>query len=876
MPLMITANSRPALLVACVLLTIPRLSAADDRVTEFPAKAVRPFLDAHCLGCHDAATKKGGLDLENLPADLQKPETFRTWVKVHDQIRSGEMPPAKRKRPPQAETDASAGGLDAALVAADRRRQAEGRAVFRRLNRTEYENSLRDLLALPGLSVRELLPEDGRAHGFDKTGTALDLSYVQLAKYTEAADVALDVATAPFKDRPELFKQRLYPAHEWSFQNLLMFGDAVFLKDKKYDHGTFPIISDGPAFKNDHAKLDALAKSYQGAVGVFRHGDEGNKLSFQRQFGAHFSGRYRLKLSLWAFQWDKGEVKPAARTEAVSLSANGRLLGSFDAPSLKPTVHEIEVWLNYREYVELNAASLWPKYDSNGRKGKLTTLVHPGIAIDWLEVEGPLHDSWPPASHHRLFGDLPLGPMPTGDVRPPPRAPLTAWHPAFQSTNGPGKFTHATVASKEPAADAERLLADFLPRAFRRPVPPEEVRRYVDVVQKRQEAKRSFEGAMRAAYKAALCSPSFLFLKETSGRLDDRALAARLSYFLWNSTPDGELAALAAKDGLRDPKVLHAQVERMLSDAKAGRFVEDFLDQWLDLRDINLTTPDARLYPEFHPYLRDAMVAESRAYFRELLHKDLGSAHIVQSDFAMLNERLAAQYGIPGVAGSAIRRVALPADAHRGGFLTQAGVLKVTANGTTTMPVKRGVWVQSKILGWPPEPPPPDVPAVEPDVRGATTIREQLAKHRSSAACASCHARIDPPGFALENFDVIGAWRPRYRSLDKGDPVGENKVANFAPQWVGYRLGPVVDPAGELAGGRAFADIEQFKKLLLEDERQLARNFVGQLVVYATGAPVGYADRAAVVQILDRAKPGRYGLRSLIHEVVQSPLFQNK
>jgi len=338
--------------------------------------------------------------------------------------------------------------------------------------------------------------------------------------------------------------------------------------------------------------------------------------------------------------------------------------------------------------------------------------------------------------------------------------------------------------------------------------------------------------------------------------------------------PDEVLSALAANNELREPKKLRDQVERLLTDAKAERFVDDFLDQWLDLRDINKTTPDSVLYPEFSTILRDAMLGESRAYFRELLSKDLGIAFVVQSDFAMLNQRLAQLYGIPGIAGSAFRRVALPPDAQRGGFLTHASILKVTANGTTTTPVKRGAWVQSKILGQPPEPPPPNVPAVEPDVRGATTIREQLDKHRSNAACASCHAEIDPPGFALESYDVIGGWRQRYRSLDQGEPVTD-RFAIFG-QPVAYRHGPAVDPSGELPSGPAFADIEQFKKLLLEDERQLARNFVEQLLVYATGESAGYADRAAVEQILDRARPSRYGLRTLVHEVVQSPLFQNK
>ncbi len=550
-------------------------------------------------------------------------------------------------------------------------------------------------------------------------------------------------------------------------------------------------------------------------------------------------------------------------------------MGYFDAPSLTPTVHEVEVWLNSKETVEFNTATLWPIASATPLGGATLKFVGPGIAFDWLEVEGPLHDAWPSSSHRRLFGDLPLGPMPTGEIRRPRRGSLAeTWFWPKKGENPSDRYTLATVASQQPSADAERLLSQFLPRLFRRPVPPEEVGRYVDIVKQRLAAKVSFEEAMRTAYKAALCSTSFLFLKETPGRLDNWALAPRLSYFLWGSTPDEELFALAEKGQLRDPKVLRAQVDRMLSDAKSERFVNDFLDQWLDLRDINKTTPDSVLYPEFSTILRDAMLAESRAYFRELISKDLGIAFVVQSDFAMLNQRLAELYGIPGVTGAALRRVDLPPDAHRGGFLTHASVLKVTANGTTTTPVKRGVWVQSKILGQPPEPPPPNVPAVEPDIRGATTVREQLAKHRSIAACAACHTTIDPPGFALENYDVIGGWRERYRSLDKGDRVA-NKFTNLGRP-VAYRNGPVVDPSGELAGGRAFAQIEQLKSLLLEDERQLARNFVSQLIIYATGAPAGYADRAAIEEILNRTEASHYGLRSLIQELVQSPLVQEK
>ncbi len=755
------------------------------------------------------------------------------------------------------------------MAAADQRRKdGLGRAAVRRLNRTEYENTLRDLFDLPGLSVKDLLPEDGRVEGYDKPSGALELSHVQLAKYMEAADHVLDQAIATQLDRPEVFNQRIYPASQYMFQDVLRNGDAVFLKDMKYDDDTYPLIKDRILPFSVFRKKKF--QPYTGSVGVFRHEDDAFLPGFP-SFTAIYPGRYRVRLSLWSYHWEKGAVKPALRCEAARLTVNGRVVGYFDAPSLKPTVHETEIWLNRGEFVQFNAASLW-RVRVSERKGRAAEYVGPGIAVDWFDLEGPIHAQWPPESHRRLFGDLPLIAMPkVRDYRAPKRSPPRQTKP--NGRNGPGKYVLGTVASINPSADAGRLLKDFLPRAFRRPVTDEEVSRYVKLALSRLVAGVSFEDAMRTAYKAALCSPDFLFLREKPGQLDDWALASRLSYFLWNSLPDKELNTLAQQGRLHDAGVLRGQVERMLRDPKSERFVRDFLAQWLDLREIDSTCPDRRLYPEFSPYLRDAMLGESWTFFRELLDKDQASRQIVHSDFAMLNQKLAEHYGIGDVVGTQFRKVSLPAGSHRGGFLTQASVLKVTANGTTTSPVKRGAWVQRKIVGQPPDPPPPDVPAVEPDVRGTTTIREQLAKHRANTACASCHAKIDPPGFALENYDVIGGWRMRYRSLGKGDAPDK---AMTGGRGVAYRLGLLVDAAGETARARAFRDVEEFKKILLEDPRQVARNLTEQLVIYATGAPASFADRSAVEQILDRTAPRQYGVRSLVHEIVQSPLFQRK
>jgi hypothetical protein len=379
---------------------------------------------------------------------------------------------------------------------------------------------------------------------------------------------------------------------------------------------------------------------------------------------------------------------------------------------------------------------------------------------------------------------------------------------------------------------------------------------------------------MRGAYRAALCSPDFLYHVEPAGQLDDHALACRLSYFFWRSRPDDRLIRLADAGQLRKSDTLHAEIERLLKDAKSQRFVEDFLGQWLKLRQIAANDPDRKLYPEFSAYLQDSMVGETRAYLRELIDKDLDAGYLVKSDFAMLNERLAVHYGIPGVKGSRIRRVTLPADCPRGPFLTQAAILKITADGTTTSPVKRGAFVMDRLLGQPPEPPPPNIPAIEPDVRGAKTIREQLAKHRSQTVCASCHAKMDPPGFALESFDVIGGSRTRYRSIGAGDPAPRGSIDPFIG--ISFKLGPAVDASGVLPDERKFRGIDEFQDLIAADHERLLKNLARQFAVYGTGRGVSFGDRAQIAAIVANTQKRGGGIRTLIHELMQSRLFQTR
>jgi len=698
------------------------------------------------------------------------------------------------------------------------------RAAKRRLTRREYEHSLRDLLDLPGLAVRDMLPEDGRAHGFDRCADALDVSPVHIAAWHAAAGEALQAATVSDPTPPRPRRERLLPGDQDFFKLALLEGDAVFLKAGRYDDSALPLVS-GP-LPHTLAHYEGLGLfPYKHSVGVLRRqGPNDHFALFFTGFTVPRSGRYRLALSVWSFHWNKGSLEPLPAPESVTLHANDRLLGTLDAPSLAPRTHTLDVWLNAGEQLLFTAASI-PPVRVYERPGRAAAYVGPGIALDHLDIEGPLHDSWPPTGHQLLYGT---------SMRP----------------------------------DVKQVLAAFLTRAFRRPATAAEIASYTALVQRRLKAGDPVEKALRTAEQAALCSPEFLFLGGPPGPLDDWHLAARLASFLWDSLPDDELLALARRGKLRDPAVLRVQVDRLLDDPKARRFVEHFLDEWLDLREIDATTPDATLYPEFDPALRDAMLAETRAFFTTLLADDLPVKTLVDADFAFVNQRLARHYFLEPASGpihgAALRRVALPAGSPRGGLLSQASVLKVTANGTVTSPVKRGAWVLRELLDDPPEPPPPDIPAVDADVRGAVSIREQLAMHAADASCAACHAAIDPPGFALENFDVIGGWRDRERILPADAPA--NAVAEGAP----------VDASGTLADGRRFESFLEFRRLLVADPERLARALARQLVVYATGADVTAADGAALDALVARAAARDYGVRSLVHEVVASPLFREQ
>ncbi len=879
----------------------PALAHLDDFITE------------NCSACHNDTDKAGRLDLDSLGYNAKDPATFLNWVKVHDRLAADEMPPKKRHRPDRAEEETAIKNLDAWLTKIEQERTAvEGRSTLRRLNRYEYENTLRDLFNLPLLDIKDQLPEDGEAFRFNKVGDQLDVSHVQMSRFMKAADHAIREAVSLQWFHPATSVRRYYARDQKAITD--KFTQSFF--DPYPDRGTTPLVGT-KAEPEVHAGRAPFsvgasdpAKREQEAVGWVHSYYVGAFNPYWDQFLAPVTGRYKVRFSgytIWASpggyrrDFTKGEndkvgipmaprwflpnlddVSAGRREEPITVYSRGavmRRLGKFDL-HVEPSVTELDdIWLMRNESLLTDAARFF-RSRPTPKDGQFTNPLaqpdgQPGVAFRWIEVEGPIYDADSLAGYRLLFGDLPLREVKAG--APGVTVDMGAMQSVLRNEEQAPEILHATldVVSQNPNADAERLLRSFMNRAYRRPVPEEDVQHILKLIHAQMAQGRGFGGAMVAGYTAVLCSPSFVFVEEKPGRLDDYALATRLALFLTNSAPDEALRAHAARGDLHEPAVLKSETQRLLDDKKSDRFVNAFLDYWLDLRKVGDSDPSSTLYPDYYldESLVEAAIDETHLYFQELIRDNLPARDLITSDFTYVNERLAQHYGIPGVSGVAMRRTQLPADSVRGGIITQASVLKVTANGTTTSPVIRGHFITERILGIE-TPLPPPVPAVTPDIRGAVTIREQLAKHRADASCASCHSKMDPPGFALESFDVMGGWRDRYRGAsDEGLPaigLGHNGF----PFVFHYAL--PVDSTGELPDGRKFEDVRELKRLLLTNESQVARNLIQQLMVYATAAPVRYSDRATVDRILEDTRTSGHGVRSMIEAIVQSDLFLNK
>ncbi len=807
---------------------------------------LKPLIQQTCMGCHSGAAAKGGLDLTSLPFDLADRSIRDRWIRIHDRVKKSEMPPVAAALPASRRADLVKQIATAIYNAEHAEIALHGRGPMRRLNRDEYEQNLRDVLQLPHLDIRDMLPEDRESYHFNKTSETLDMSRVQLAAYLDAAEAALRKAMVTSAEPPPVMRYRAVGTKLFSSPSMTGGRESMFF------------AKDSKIVNIDNVQFRALSKSgeHDPAVELVMSRSAGWPYSaYPQALAVKYPGEYRVRFSARAVLQQPGfEIKPALVPQPMTFRSRKpsnqdtaedvrNTGGTID---IQPGVHvyETTVLLNVGQTIEYGLLGLpTPQPDVNNIPGSyrfppLPEGGAPGVAFQWIEIEGPIAPKmWPPPSHRVLFDDLGV-----------------------------------KVDPEHPRDEARRLLRRFVNLAARNPVPEEALQKFEQLILARLEKKEPFADAMLAGYKAFLCSGSFLYLQEPVREDDHFAIASRLSHFLTNTRPDAGLLELARAKKLRDAKVLRTETDRLIDGSGFDRFVKVFTGYWLSLRHLRRDDPDIRLYPEYRldEYVVESMGLETRAFFAAMVRENLPASALIEADFVFANDRLAKHYGLPPMTGSALRRVALPKDSPLGGLLTQGAILKITANGTTTSPVLRGAWIMDRLIGQPPPPPPPGVPAVEPDIRGAKTIRDLLAMHTKSPSCAACHAKFDPVGLALENFDVLGAWRTRYRGTAEGEHV---KGIDPAGHDFDYTLAAQVDSSGKLLDGKTFKDVRDLKALLAANPRQLARNLLHEFTVYATGTPVLFADRPEIESMLDACAANGYRVRDLLQALIQSHIF---
>lgn len=761
--------------------------------------SVHQFMDMNCFECHNEVDKEGGLDLVNAKFNSSDLASMNQWILMLDRVMNYEMPPKEDVLLEEEERAEFLVELEKVLFAASVRQQKQiGRVRSRRLNREEYEKSLQGLVGVD-IPLRKLIPKDPVQDGFSNVADAQQISYHLLQKYLEAADAALDEAfTRAMTTIVPIYKN-------------LAAADFAYQPDKRIGNNR------GPWHWNDSGIVFSSTQTYHGRMHATKVPE---------------SGWYRIHVKAHAVTPPEGRgVWTSVRSGVCYANAPTMFwIGSFEAQN-ESKEHTFEAWIEKEHMLEIRPMD-HTLLRTSARSHSIEAIQDPKVAkvaLERIEIERIYKGPNPTELQQLLFGRM--------------------------------KIEDGQLVSKNPKRDVERLMRTFATRAFRKPVGKSELRPYLEVAFEVIEEKLPVVEAIRAGYRAVLCSPRFLYFNEPVGKLDDYSIASRLSYFFWGTFPDDELLNLARRKRLSRSSTLSSQIDRMLNDPKSESFIRRFSDQWLDLKEIDFTTPDQKLYPEFDEVLKNAMMGETHAFLREMINEDLSVTNVVDSDFTMLNERIAHHYGIKGVRGTEFQKVALKPEYRRGGLITHGSVLKVTANGTTTSPVIRGVYMLERIMGEKTLPPPDDIPAIEPDIRGAQSIRDQLDKHRNIQSCAVCHVKIDPPGFALENYNVIGGWRENYRA-----------VKERGKWWDG----PSVDPSFVTPDGQAFADIDEFKQILLNNPEKIAHNLIEKCIIFSTGASIEFADRRDMEVILEKIKSSNYGFRSLIHAVVQSPVFLNK
>jgi hypothetical protein len=803
-----------AILLAALLITITCSDAsnADDQV--------RSFITNHCTDCHSANSPEAGLDLENLPIDLQQPGDALRWTRIVDRVASGEMPPKDVERPKPDLVAAFLSSSSESIRTFQKKEYEQfGRVPARRLTNLQLERTLHDLLGVD-IPLASEMPDEAKTGEFNTNAAGQTISHFQLESHLKVVDLALDEAFRRLiADEDDYFKRELAPK------------DFTRTRDRCRE----------PECIEDQAIVWASQLIFYGRIPATT---------------AKSSGWYRIRFQVHSLNTpEKHGVWCSVRTgQCVSSAPLLGWAGSFEATE-EPKVVEIVAWLPKGHMFEirpndrtLKQAKFAGGQASNGEGGAQNV---PGIALDWLTLERVHQGPTKQEVRERLLHGLPIDVVGNG-----PERSVVEGNPKRGKGDARGEPT-VVLKSAKPEAHLAAAMTAFAKRAFRRPSRPEELQRYIDFAVEEYRRTEDLSQSLRSGYRSILCSPRFLYMMEPIGPLDPHAIATRLSYFLWSSMPDDALTKAADENQLRTKEQIHKQVDRMLATERGKRFILDFADQWLELHQIDFTEPDTKLHPDFDIVVQNSMLEETRTFLMEAMSTDQSVADMLLSSNTFLNSRLARFYKINVPLSDRVERVSLKPEHRRIGLLSHGSVLKVTANGTNTSPVLRGLWVSNRVLGDYIPPPPENVPAIEPDVRGATTVRELLEKHRSDPSCASCHVKMDPPGFALENFDAAGRWRERYPAVIDG------KV----------KAGAIIDPSYTTALGESFRDLNDFVRIAASNPRKLGQNFAAKLIVYGTGAPVLFVDRAGIERIVDESEANRFGIKSILYSVVSSDLF---
>jgi mono/diheme cytochrome c family protein len=782
------------------------------------------FLEQYCIGCHGPKKEKGDLRIDQLSRDFKLGVDAQRWADVIEQLDSGEMPPKKEKKPTQEEIGAFVTNIDSLIKGGRAARMAARPPVaLYRLSRQEYQNTVYDLLgvrydpAKPG----ELI-DDTRWHGFERIGSELTLSPSHVDRYYRAAELVLD---------------RAFPA---------VSGEARKVRktaaELRYGGG-----------KTQQEALDRFGIKRPLRYLLFP-GNVQNAFSpgWLGKTGPQHSGLYRLRLQASGIRPLGGQPAHLSIGKVTGEETVAGLI-EFDitAPEDHPQVYEFEVFLEMptsldfcvvaTDVVDRRAGAAFRNALTSGgymfTHSRETLLLNPNapqmfddkgnglfstVLLDWIEWEGPLETD---AEKSRRAGL-----MPSDDATPE----VVAEH-----------------------------LQRFAERAWRRPVHKEELERYLKSYRAEREAGEKPADAYRLAMQDVLTSRNFIYLIEgepvARERLTEWELASRLSYFLWSSMPDDGLFT-AAKGGALNGEGLKKEVDRMLTDSRINRFIDDFSRQWLQLHRLGTFPPDKKLYPNYDPWLETSMRAEPVEFFREMFVKNLSMDGFLDSDWTMANPRLCDFYGLPEPKTDGFQRVSLKPEDHRGGLLTMGAALGLTSDGTRHRPVHRGVWLSQVIFDKTPPPPPANVPAIEPNPpkSAKATLREKLEAHRSNANCAACHAKIDPLGLAWDNYDAIGQWRTR------------EKVA------AGVGEDPLINPAGKMPDGRPFKDANEFKRLLIEDHDKFVRAFIEHLCTYGLRRVLSFDDEDDIKAIEAEVKKNQYGVKDIVRAVAMSELMRKR